>query len=467
NNTQSYGLVKFIVTPYTRKAHNDEEKCSGVNDTVYVWVEPTVHVNLSTKQDTICNKGAIDVTLTSDDTPTRDIRFKYVVEAPVGITVAPSSDSNLAENTTLTNVITNNTQSYGLVKFIVTPYTRKAHNDEEKCSGVNDTVYVWVEPTVHVNLSTKQDTICNKGAIDVTLTSDDTPTRDIRFRYVVESPAGITVSPSSDSNLAENTTLTNVITNNTQSYGLVKFIVTPYTRKAHNDEEKCSGVSDTVYIWVEPTVHVILTPKQDTICNNETIDISLTTNDTPTREARFRYTTELPVGVTVLPASGSNLSPGAKLSNVITNNNTSAQLVKIIVTPYTRKPHNDEEKCTGVQDTVYIWVEPTVHVTLSVKRDTVCNGDAVEIQLTTADSPVREARFRYVVLTPSGVTVTPPSGNNLAPGSTLKNIITNNNSSAQLVRFVITPYTRRPGMILKNARVLTIQLMYGWNLRCM
>ncbi|NJK95519.1 MAG: hypothetical protein HC905_11990 [Bacteroidales bacterium] len=106
-------------------------------------------------------------------------------------------------------------------------------------------------------------------------------------------------------------------------------------------------------------------------------------------------------------------------------------------------------------------MEPTVYVTLTPKYDTICDKTSISVTLGSLQNPTREARFRYTVIAPLGVTVLPLSGNNLNPGTVLNNSITNSNVSAQLVKFVVTPYTRHASGDLENVLALTIRFMYG------
>ena len=111
------------------------------------------------------------------------------------------------------------------------------------------------------------DTICNGAPVNITLTSPTVPTRDVKFRYVTEAPAGVTVTPATGGPLDNNDKLTNTITNINDQAQLVKFIITPYIRYSDSELEKCTGINDTAYVWVEPTARVTVTPKEDTICN--------------------------------------------------------------------------------------------------------------------------------------------------------------------------------------------------------
>ena len=214
-----------------------------------------------------------------------------------------------------------------------------------------------------------------KHTINKSFSSDPS----VKFRYVTEAPAGVTVTPATGGPLDNNAVLINSITNTNDQAQLVKFIVTPYTRQAGSENEKCTGINDTAYVWVEPTARITVTPKLDTICNGSQVNITLTSPSVPTRSVKFRYVTEAPAGVTVTPATGGPLDNNAVLINSITNINDQAQLVKFIVTPYTRQAGSENEKCTGINDTAYVWVEPTARITVTPKQDTICNGDQVSI----------------------------------------------------------------------------------------
>ncbi len=121
------------------------------------------------------------------------MKFRYVTEAPAGVTVTPATGGPLDNNDCLVNSITNTNDQAQLVRFIVTPYTRQAGSELEKCTGINDTAYVWVEPTARITVTPKVDTICNGAQVSITLTSPSVPTRAVKFRYVTEAPAGVTV----------------------------------------------------------------------------------------------------------------------------------------------------------------------------------------------------------------------------------------------------------------------------------
>ena len=60
------------------------------------------------------------------------------------------------------------------------------------------------------------------------------------------------------------------------------------TRKAHNDDEKCTGDIDTAYIWVEPTARVVLTPEVDTLCNESFANILVSIPTVSTNDVKYK-----------------------------------------------------------------------------------------------------------------------------------------------------------------------------------
>ena len=369
-NLKSCDTAGYIVRKWTLidECGNTKEKNQ------VIWIEPTPKILVSPSHDTICDGAQVSITLTSPSVPTRAVKFRYVTEAPAGVTVTPAAGGPLDNNAVLVNSITNTNDQAQLVKFIVTPYSRVAGSENEKCTGINDTAYVWVEPTARIIVTPKVDTICDGSQVNITLTSPSVPTRAVKFRYVTEAPAGVNVAPATGTGLNNNDILTNTITNTNDQAQLVKFIVTPYSREAGSENEKCTGINDTAYVWVEPTARITVTPKVDTICDGAQVSITLTSPTVPTRAVKFRYVTEAPAGVTVTPAAGGPLDNNAVLVNSITNTNDQAQLVKFIVTPYSREAGSENEKCTGINDTAYVWVEPTARITVTPKVDTICDG---------------------------------------------------------------------------------------------
>ena len=451
NTNDQAQLVKFIVTPYTRQAGSENEKCTGINDTAYVWVEPTARIMVAPKVDTICDGAQVNITLTSPSVPTRAVKFRYVTEAPAGVTVTPATGTGLNNNDILINTVTNTNDQAQLVKFIVTPYSRVAGSENEKCTGISDTAYVWVEPTARMSVTPKQDTICDGSPVSITLTSPSVPTRPVKFRYVTEAPAGVTVAPASGIGLNNNDILINTITNTNDQAQLVKFIITPYSRVAGSENEKCTGINDTAYVWVEPTVRVIATLQKDTLCSGDFTTIDLNSPYVPTRPVMIRYYTQAPYGISVAPASGTALPDGSVLTETLVNMTDTAKQVVFIIVPYTRESASESEKCTGLADTVRVWVEPTPRVGLTPAQDTICTSLTPLVLFSTVTRSVQPVNFSYEAqYNASFVSVYFAKDTiDLLPGFTLEDSIVNLTTVPQMVTFIAYPYLMGPGGIRK------------------
>ena len=410
NYTDSTKLVTYVITPYTTRPQDDIEKCTGINDTVYVWVEPTPVVIATPESDTICNGDDVSIALESPTRPPKPVRFRYTFTEPYDVIVTPAgAQDGLVRGDTITDNIVNNSDTAKLVTYVITPYTTRPQDDQEKCTGINDTVWIWVEPTPRVDATPELDTICDGDNVSIALESDSRPTKPVRFRYTFTEPFGVTVTPGgATEGLNRGDTITDQIVNITDTAKLVTYVVTPYTTRAQDDIEKCTGVNDTVYVWVEPTPRVDATPVIDTICNEGTTSIALESDSRPTKPVRFRYTFTEPFGVTVTPGgSTEGLIRGDTIIDQIVNVSDTAKLVTYVVTPYTTRAQDDIEKCTGVNDTVYVWVEPTPMADATPVMDTICDGDNVSIALESDSRPTKPVRFRYTFTEPYDVIVTP------------------------------------------------------------
>jgi gliding motility-associated-like protein len=162
----------------------------------------------------------------------------------------------LNNNAILTNTITNSNNDARLVKFIVTPYTRNATGEFEKCPGINDTAYVWVEPTPKVTITSFKDILCTNLNISLLLESISHPTFPVKFKYKIipESPADITINYTSfTSGLSEGDTITDQIINNSSALQKITVEVTPYTVNS-SGIEKCLGITNSVDLQITPNL---------------------------------------------------------------------------------------------------------------------------------------------------------------------------------------------------------------------
>ncbi|MFP4059343.1 MAG: gliding motility-associated C-terminal domain-containing protein, partial [Bacteroidales bacterium] len=120
----------------------------------------------------------------------------------------------------------------------------------------------------------------------------------------------------------------------------------------------------------------------DTICNDDRLNIELTSITQPTRPVRFRYEIVKPGSVTVTSGDVFNLPNNFVITDSIHNELDNYQYFDIIITPYTRLAASDDVHCdNGIKDTVRIWVNPTPKIFASVDDTVYCNNSTVPFTL--------------------------------------------------------------------------------------
>ncbi len=401
-----------------------------------IWVEPVALVTLSPKRDTICNGDAVSITLNSLTISTHPVRFRYITEAPAGVTVNPFSGGQLANNAVLTNTITNINNSAQLVKFIITPYSRNASGEGEKCTGINDTAYVWVEPTI--TLIATNDTICNGGTTDIPVTSSNTTTNGIRYTWtVVDNPAITGETGSAGSGQIIGSVLAQTLTNNSSDAQKVTYTITPWTVNERGNNA-CPGTPMNTDVWVEPTVTITAT--NDTICSGGTTDIPVTSSNTTTNGIRYTWTVvDNPAITGETGSTGSGQIIGSVLAQTLTNNSNDAQKVTYTITPWTVNERGNNA-CPGTPMNTDVWVEPTV--TITATNDTICSGGTTDIPVTSSNTTTNGIRYTWTVVDNPAITgETGSAGSGQIIGSVLAQTLTNNSNDVQKVTYTITPWT--------------------------
>lgn len=459
NSTDAVQVVTYHITSYSTLGDGASLRCTGITRQVLVYIEPSPKVDASPETDTLCNQGFTAITLASVTVPTLPVRFRYVVDAPAGVIINSGATTGLTVSSVISDQVTNNTPNAQWVTFIITPYTVNNFG-VERCSGLPDTVGIWVEPTARVAFSRDDDTICNHTRINIQLSTPNTPTRAVKFRYTIEKDdASVDVQPGSGSNISNNSFITDSITNPGNSAQRVLFIVTPYITTGDSISEKCAGISDTIEVWVEPTPEMTFAPADTVICNNNRVSITMLSSNTPTKPIKFRYTyTPLPPDITITPGATSDLSNGFVVQDLFANAGDTARRVTFTSTPYTTTGNGLTERCAGDAVTVNVWIEPTAKVLATPSADTLCNETTIAATLTSPSVPTRPVKFRYTSTVLSGsaeVTVLPATNTNLVNNTNLANLITNSTDVAQQVRFIITAYTTQPNGIAERCTGLT------------
>jgi len=205
------------------------------------------------------------------------------------------------------------------------------------------------------------------------------------------------------------------------------------------DANNNTKISDIVVLTVNPLPVATATPERDTICNNETTYIVLT-SDVP----NTTFTLEVVYSGSITGAS-TTLDAGTTIQQTLTNplNNVDSVIYRIIPTgPY-------PTDCIGTADTAVILVNPTPIVIPVIDADRICWDGNTGITLTT---PTRLTdgivTFDYTAIStgaPGDLTGYTVSDAGLTNFDQLVQTLTNNTDTVQSVIYSITPRTLSTG----------------------
>ncbi|MBU8892968.1 MAG: gliding motility-associated C-terminal domain-containing protein [Bacteroidales bacterium] len=223
---------------------------------------------------------------------------------------------------------------------------------------------------------------------------------------------------------ATTSTLSLSATNLTMNLYEYRVIIT-HDHGNHNNK-----ISDPALLTVNPRPVALATPQQDTICNGSTTHIELT-SDVP----GTTFVLEI-LNPTTTITGASLLLDGDTIKQTLTNPTYFADSVVYRIVPYGPFSTN----CEGTADTVIIWVEPTVEI--NAVNDTICNGDATNILVTSPNTTTNGIRYTWTVADNPNITGESGSiGNGQNIATAIVQNLSNNSLTEQLVQYVITPWT--------------------------
>ncbi|MFC2152142.1 PKD-like domain-containing protein [Bacteroidota bacterium] len=282
-----------------------------------------------------------------------------------------------------------------------------------------------------VAIATPQmDTICNGGTTFIDLNSDVPGTT---FTLEVLYSGSIL---GTSTTLVDDTTIQQILTNPTLYADSVIYRIFPMGPFS----TYCGGTADTVVIWVEPTVEI--NAVNDTICNGNLTNILVTSPNITTNGIRYTWTVVEDANISGASASTGN---GQNISTAIiqglSNSGLIAQKATYTITPWTVNASNNNE-CTDVGEVIIIdvWVEPTVEI--NAANDTICDGDATNIAVTSPNTTTNGIRYTWTVTNNPNITgETNSTGNGQNIGSSIVQNLTNTSFSKQMVQYTITPWT--------------------------
>ena len=205
------------------------------------------------------------------------------------------------------------------------------------------------------------------------------------------------------------------------------------------DANNNTKISDIKVLTVKPLPVATATPERDTICNNETTYIVLT-SDVP----NTTFTLEVVYSGSISGAS-TMLNAGTTIQQPLTNPLNSVDSVIYRIIPMGPYPTD----CIGTADTAVILVNPTPLLIPLIDAERICNNSHTGITLTTPTTLTDGiVTFDYTAVStgaPGDLTGYTASDAGLINFDRLVQTLTNNTDTVQSVIYSITPGTLSTG----------------------
>jgi len=396
------GAVQYVVIPTSTTGF-----CTGIYDTITVTVNPAPAITNSTIAST-CSGTSPNITLTA----TIPSSYAWTIGTITGNITGASSGSGAAINQILTNP--SNT-ALGTVQYIVTPTSTSG-----TCVGAPFTITVTVNPTPVITNAASAVT-CSGTSPNITLTS----TIPSSYAWTIGTITGNITGASNGSG----TTLNQILTNPSNTIaGTVQYIVTPTSTTG-----TCPGSSFIITVTVNPTP-LVTNAATAVTCSGTSPNITLTSSVPST----FAWIIQTITG----GISGTSNGNGPIINQVLTNpSNTTAGAVQYVVIPTSTTGF-----CTGIYDTIVVTVNPAPAITNSATSVT-CSGTSPNITLTSSIP----SSYAWTIGTNTGGITGASNGS----GAAINQILTNPNTIAGSVQYVITP-TSTTGTCLGASFTITV-----------
>uniref|UniRef100_UPI0037BE5845 PKD-like domain-containing protein n=1 Tax=Flavobacterium sp. TaxID=239 RepID=UPI0037BE5845 len=385
NPTNTVQTATYTVTPIFNG-------CSGSNFTVVISVNPKPFI-ANVTHPAICSETAFTVTPTNGSGNIVPSGTTYTWTISTNANITGASASTTAGISTISQILTNTSNTAQTITYTVTPTSGDAGN----CVGSTFTITVVVNPKPAVLATTP--TICSGTAFTVTPANGSGNIVPSGTTYTwttpISNPVGaITGGTAQATGLA---TISQTLTNTTTAPATLEYTVTPTSGA-------CAGTPFTITVTVNPTPTTLGLTNQ-TYCNGiPATQIVLTNGVSGTTYAWTNSNTAIG-----LAASGTGNIPVFTPTNITTAPITGT--ISIIATA---------NGCSRVAETYIITVNPSPAVSFSPTNQTICSGDTSA--LVNLSSTTSGATFAWTAVQPTGITGVTTSGTNTIPAQTLVNV---------------------------------------------
>ena len=370
--------------------------CAGTSFTYTVTVNPTPIVTSASTAGPICNSTALSYNITSN---VIGATFTWSRAAIAGISNAPVTNQS---GNTIAETLTNTSSAPIDVVYTIIPATGL-------CSGPSFTYTVRVNPTAKVTSpSTSSGPICNNTSPNYTILSN---VSGATFTWSRAAITGISNAPVTDQ---PGSIITETLTNTTSAPIDVVYTIVPAIGS-------CAGTTFTYTVTVNPTPKVTSASSFGPICNNTTLNYTITSD---VIGATFTWSRPAIIGISNGAVTN---QPGNTISETLIN--TSSAPIGVI---YTIVPSIGG--CTGTSFTYTVTVNPTAKViSPSTSSGPICNNTSPNYTIL---SNVSGATFTWSRAAITGISNAPVTNQ---PGSAITETLTNTTSAPIDVVYTIVP----------------------------
>ncbi|RKZ57895.1 MAG: hypothetical protein DRQ44_15270, partial [Gammaproteobacteria bacterium] len=366
---------------------------NGVMDSVIVTVDPTPAIRVNAPDSILCNNDITNIEIWNphyEKFGTWQYNLETTTDAPDILTgFSPSTDSTeeLHYYDTLVNIDT----IAHYVKYLFTPiYT---YDEGELCStgrGEKDSVIIWVNPTPEIRVTVPDVEICSGDTVELIVRN---PNVSVRGEWIYE----FYKDKSEDGMLLGIDEITEVYNDDTT----YRYVLTNVDTKAHqvtfrfvphidpdDGGDACPGIEQSRTITIYPTPKILPSVLPDTLlCNNKWANFTIANPNLGLYDGTWWYflDVEEPSGFILGENNDSTVIPGNPASNtyfedLLFNEDINAHEVIYRFIPYIT-PDDGGLTCSGIEDSITVWINPTPALDVTVPDTVYCNNQLVHLSV--------------------------------------------------------------------------------------
>ncbi len=350
---------------------------NGTDTTITIYVNPTPRFLVTTADTVPCDSTTIIIDVTDllnnvEGAKVYDLTVTYNGGSVLG--VSPDDEYDI-DHDIIDNLI-NLTDEYQVIRY---NFRYKIRDDRPGqnfgyCDhGVDTTIVIYLEPTPKVNYTIINDTICDGGEVNYSLTTPSTAVFGVEYNVTVLNFYPEITGFNNQIGLDDlSSPIFENVFNSGDTARMIQYVIRPFTIDPLGSQ-KCGGIRDTISVWVNPTPRVIPINIADRICYEDFTDIELTTPTVMTHGIiEFDYTVALSSAVYVTGNTTADFDRqvGEHIIFDYTNDDDTIQSVFYYVTP-----KNVITGCAnGTIETVEVKLHPTPIRKLEVASPLTCHS---------------------------------------------------------------------------------------------